>query len=94
MNTIKVEQKNLANIITRFNDSNKKMELLLELKTGMIFSHENVNKGWIAYKEEGVVTLYTKEKNKKTDIENITLDEVIMKATKLIEEYQMRNIIE
>ncbi|MEG0293383.1 hypothetical protein [Enterococcus sp.] len=89
-----IQQKNLENIIERFNHSNKQIELLLDLKNEMIFSHENINRGWITYKEEGFVTLYTKGINKKTDIVEITVDEVVIKATALIEAYQMRNIID
>ena len=89
-----IQQKNLENIIERFNHSNKQIELLLDLKNEMIFSHENINRGWITYKEEGFVILYTKGINKKTDIVEITVDEVVIKATALIEAYQMRNIID
>lgn len=90
-----IQQKNLENIIERFNHSNKQIELLLDLKNEMIFSHENINRGWITYKEEEFVTLYTKRINKQTDIVEITVDEVVIKTTALIEAYQiMRNIID
>ncbi|GGI65974.1 hypothetical protein ACFQOY_12140 [Enterococcus alcedinis] len=90
-----IQQKNLENIIERFNHSNKQIELLLDLKNEMIFSHENINRGWITYKEEEFVTLYTKGINKQTDIVEITVDEVVIKTTALIEAYQiMRNIID
>lgn len=65
----------------------------MDLKNGMIFSHENINKVWIPYKKEGFVTLYTEERNQKTDVVELTVEEVITKATETIEEYQMRNIM-
>lgn len=84
MEGITLDKKSLKKSVEKFNASDaKRIELLLDLSTGQVFTHEYVT-DTINYTVDGLIHLETK---RDTEDLQLVLEEMVQKCEKIMLEY-------